>query len=204
MLRKGLSRVSSDRLQRVRDIDLIKKTSLPRSSLPENSITHEATEVNRREWCLFNKLTKVDPMTPPCLIGRVKMFTYMNEKTKKETCYSNKFAYVKDNRKPVGVLCDWYALNEDGLLVSANSGIQGFLAIEQYDCTLKRPLHVAGELIVHADVFSKIRAKCATKQQHDHELNVCAQAQEQDEAMSNTNTGKKRKKRAKSFTKKKK
>ncbi|KAJ8665979.1 hypothetical protein QAD02_007641 [Eretmocerus hayati] len=132
------------------------------------------------------------------------MVTYMNKKTKKGIRYSNKFAYVKDNRKPVGVLSDWYALNEDGLLVSVNSSIQGFLAIEQYDCTLKRSLYVAGKLIVHADVFSKIRAKCATKQKHDHELNVCTQAQEQDEAISDTNTGKKKTKRAKSLTKKKK
>ncbi|KAJ8669438.1 hypothetical protein QAD02_000697 [Eretmocerus hayati] len=170
MLQEGHRKVSSDRLQRVRDNDLIDKSKLPRSSLPPNSFVHVAEQVNRGEWCLFRRLVTYDPRTPPCLVGRVKLFAYMDVKTKNKTRYSNKFVNVKNNSRQLGAHCDWYALGDDGILICVNSNGRGFLEIEQYECTIKPPLYIAGESITLSDVFSEIRSKCATKEQHDREI----------------------------------
>ncbi|KAJ8685784.1 hypothetical protein QAD02_021577 [Eretmocerus hayati] len=151
MFQEGQKKISSDRLLRVRDNDLINKSKLPRSSLPADSDIYVAEQVNRCEWCLFRRLETYHPSTPPCLVGRVRMFAYMHETKKSKTRYSNKVVNVKNNSKQIGASCDWYAVSDDGILERVYC-TYGFLEIEQYECTIKRP------------------TKCATKEQHNREI----------------------------------
>lgn len=94
LLAKTNSRISSDRLLRVRESDVdtnIKKKEMGINLTDETETCWNAAEINVGEWCAFVSIKRQKIY----LFGLVLGFKYLSGKTKKEKQYSRHFAPTK-------------------------------------------------------------------------------------------------------------
>lgn len=78
----------------------------------------------------------------PAIIGLVLEFTYLTGNTFKEKEYSKSTAPVESStNKGIGVLCNLYSLNQDGVLSSIAWDKHKFVNIDTYIGTIKDPVY---------------------------------------------------------------
>lgn len=135
LLNNQKTKLSSDRLERVKVSDYQKLSSLPRTS---NSgyinFAVVCEEIFIGDWGLFKQIDG-----PKCLVGMVLGFGYMEGKTWKSIEYSSNFAKVTGNKKPIGLLCQWYNVDKNGKLLPINVSVHGYISIDAYKMTLPYP-----------------------------------------------------------------
>lgn len=81
----------------------------------------------------------------------------MEGSTWKSIEYSSNFAKVKGNKKTVGVLCQWYDVDQKRHLLPLNVEVHGYIPIDSYKLTLPLPIMSDCSLHLDSNVFSKIR-----------------------------------------------
>ncbi|XP_046409390.1 uncharacterized protein [Neodiprion pinetum] len=147
LLNKTKHRLSSDRLQRVREIELphlSKKESATRSNTVE-----ENPEISIGTWMLFREDTEAETKYR---VGLVLGFVYLTGKTDPQREYSRLSADV--NNESIGVLCTWYRLISSSLR-PAPVGSHDYKCISGYMRTLPTPQIVDGH-IFYSDLVLKL------------------------------------------------
>lgn len=100
LMNREKSKLSSDRLERVKTSDYQKLSSLSRTSNSRHIDSPVVCEeVFIEDWGLFKKTD-----SSKCLVGMVLGFGYMEGKTWKSLEYSNNFAKVSGNKKTYWVI----------------------------------------------------------------------------------------------------
>lgn len=147
------TKLSSDRLERVRTSDYQKVASLPRTSNSgyiDSAVVCE--EIFIGDWGLFKKING-----PKCLVGIVLGFGYMEGKTWKNLEYSSNYAKVSGNKKPVGLLCQWYNVDKNGTLLPIKVSVHGYICIDSYKLTLPYPDKSHSRISFKEAVFLKFK-----------------------------------------------
>lgn len=152
LLSTNVSKLSSDRLQRVRTSEYEKNIRSTETHKYNGTITCE--EVSIGDWCLFQRSDGDN-----CIIGLVLSFAYMRGSTWRSIEYSNTFANVSGNKKPIGVLCHWFNVDSNGNLTLLALAVHGYIAIEQYRLTLPPPIFTDIGLSLSNTIYCEIKQK---------------------------------------------
>lgn len=132
LLNKESSKLSSDHFQRVRQSEYEKKEKLKNySKNPHCNSIVVSKEINISEWCLFKQTKGKD-----FLIGLVVRFLYLKKVTWKNKKYTNTFAKITGNTKSVGVLCNWFNIDNNGNLILVKTVVHKYVPINNYILTL--------------------------------------------------------------------
>lgn len=147
-----MTKLSSDRLQRVKNSEYEKNLPLSKPGISDCTILSK--EVFIGDWCLFETVDG-----DKCNIGLVLSFAYTSGKTWKNIEYSNTFANVTGNKKPIGVLCHWFSVDDDGNLCLIKMSVHRYIPIEQYRLTLSPPIFTDIGLSLNRNIFIQIRSQ---------------------------------------------
>lgn len=145
-----VSKLSSDRLQRVRSSEYEKNV---RSTITRNrNCTITSEEVSIGDWCLFQT-----DNGDGYIVGLVLSFAYMTGQTWRSIEYSNNFANVSGNKKQIGVLCHWFDVDNNGNLTLLELAVHGYLPIERYRLTLPYPIFTEIGVRLSNDIYTEIK-----------------------------------------------
>ncbi|XP_077255597.1 uncharacterized protein LOC143893755 [Temnothorax americanus] len=155
LLSKNSCKLSSDRLQRVRESELT--TYIQKSRFAQrNDEYKKCDEIFIGDWCLFKRLNN-----KKCYIGHILSFAYTNGKTKgkmwKSIEYSKSFAKTEGNSKDIGVLCHWYKIDRDRPLIFVPMNTQEYINIKNYVLTISRPSFVLSGLKLSENIYDNIK-----------------------------------------------
>lgn len=133
---------SSDRNVRYQAPDVDHRTSVARKPFqPGLQSPSREDNVCLADWCAFVN------EDGSLVVGRVHAFSYMQGKTWKNQEYSLLQAPVNapsKNARGIGVLCSWFKIGKDRVLKPMNMDVQGYYSIDNYICTLPKPMYVNG------------------------------------------------------------
>lgn len=133
--------------------------------LPGDNYFIENQEIYIGDWCIFpdcvEKEDESNDESDSVLIGLVLGFTYLNGKTFKQREFSKSFASVKSSQesstvKPVGVLCDFYSFNKDGVLKSISGDKHKFIKIDHYIATIRSPTKKSKNLTISQTLVAEL------------------------------------------------
>lgn len=156
LLSLQISKLSSDRLYRVRASEYGKK-GRDLGSPKVTSVT-EAKEIFLGDGCIFQRIDSED-----FIAGLVLSFFYTTGETWKVKEYSNFYANISGNKKSIGVLCQWFDLDNSGYLTLVQVTVHGYYAIEQYRFTIPAPEYTQNDLQLDHEVFSQLKQKLTNK-----------------------------------------
>lgn len=134
---------------------------LENRTLPNADNFIKKDEISIGDWCVFPDNVELDDDAEheSCsfLIGLVLGLTYLNGKTFKQREFSKSFASVEPNRlKPVGVMCDLYSYNKNGVLNSVRCGKHKFFKIDHYLGTIQPPTKQNGKMTLSPSLVKNI------------------------------------------------
>jgi len=135
---KGKVLSSSDRIVRyVSDEKTDHRKSTARKPFHCGSTIPTREEyINLADWCSFYNEDK------SIVVGRVLAFSYLSGATwKKQECSLTSIPVEapKKNARGMGVLCSWFKIGRNGILVPMNMDVHGYYSVKHYICTLPRP-----------------------------------------------------------------
>lgn len=154
LLTKNRFYFSSDRLQRVKENDVIRfniGNSVNSSSIDtddESSISIQ-TEIYIGDWvvCVVNKKT---------VIGLVLSFVYLSGRNYRQREYTLNYAHIIAN-SDVGILCTWYECN-DGILKNVVLDKNNYINIGNYKSTLlKAPTIINNQGHINVNAFRAVK-----------------------------------------------
>ncbi|KAG4072027.1 hypothetical protein HA402_008468 [Bradysia odoriphaga] len=160
VLARDKHKLSSDRLQRVQEkeytVDKSRNRIFPS---PENFQENEDIMIG--DWCVFpdcvEKENDVDCESDSVLLGLVLGLTYLKGKTFRQREFTKSFASVKpDPVKPVGVMCDLYSFNTNGVLKSVSGDKHKFFKIDYYKGTIRPPVKQNESLTISRDLVTNL------------------------------------------------
>ncbi|KAK3928931.1 putative UDP-N-acetylglucosamine--peptide N-acetylglucosaminyltransferase SEC [Frankliniella fusca] len=137
MFSNGDTTMSSDRLRRVQADAVIHRPSSTSTSPTETPYVEDFVTIG--DWCGF-----VSEDRKSISYGRVLAFSYLTGTTWRSQQYVNIEAPVKPpancDARGVGCLCTWYKLLKNKKLQVTTMDVHGYYNIENYICTLPRPI----------------------------------------------------------------
>ena len=148
LLSKSQTSVSADRLQRVKENE--SQISKHQHNVLEDVQVCDTIFVGN--WCLFHSEGKENKY----LIGLVLGFAYYKENIWRNIEYSNNYAQIKNNKKSVGVLCQWYDLCKNKLVLQ-NISCNGYLDISHYKLSIPAPMYNNNCHYLNDNIYNKIK-----------------------------------------------
>lgn len=103
------------------------------------------------DWVLFE-----NPKSKKCLIGLVLSFPFFEERNWRNIEYTYEYAYIKNNKKNIGVLCSRFVV-ENCQLLPADVSTHGFITINQYKLTIPKPKFTDEKFYVDAQIYERIK-----------------------------------------------
>lgn len=130
-------------------------------SIPDADNFIKNDEICIGSWCIFS-FYQVDEEMQPVRIGLVLEFKYLTGKTFKEREYSKLSAPIQSvGAKNIGVLCNFYSFENNGLLSSLTEGSDGgkhkFINIDTYVGSIKEPIYVNKMLAISPELVIELK-----------------------------------------------
>ena len=148
LLGKESAKLSSDRLERVKDTGNMKTTA----SGPITAIQKLET-ISIGQWCIFSS-----SLDQRGLIGQVHDFGYMMEKKLKDIKYSGDSAYIARGTKILGVQCTWFDLHSNGnITIKKDILSHGYIDITSYVITIPPPVRMNGGFYISETFYDEVQ-----------------------------------------------
>lgn len=115
-------------------------------------------EINVNEWCIFKS-----QVNDSIILGLVLNFKYLCGSTIKQRQYSREYAPIKytgneDNKRGISVIGTFYVAQKNGHLDLYYDEPE--LEIENYVCTIRRPMFSQNSMVLSERQMAKINNIC--------------------------------------------
>ncbi|KAK3928336.1 Calcium-binding protein 4 [Frankliniella fusca] len=155
LLRTGDTRLSSDRLLRVQEDKIDRTTSRANQTALAATQRVKEDEISVGQWCAFQSENN------SLIIARILAFSYLSGSSWRNQQYSSSSAPVQapnpNKKRGLGVLCNWYNVQKNGRLIAVSMDLHGYYPIENYLCTIPRPLILSNKTLSLACPLKEIK-----------------------------------------------
>jgi len=154
LLSSGDTKLSSDRLTRVMAGPVTQSLFAGNQGRTTRPTVEETIHVG--DWCAFSEGQSV-------AVGRILAFSYLSGTSLKNQEYSLLSAPTKPpekNARGLGTLCSWFSFKGGSrILQSTRMEVHGYYSVENYICTLARPIYKDGCLNASCNLREIIKLK---------------------------------------------